>query len=79
MAHLLKDLQNPGLSVEILKEHPEFLAFELDNDLSIREEQQEVALAILSDSEGIEGNRLLQMNMGGGKTSVITPLVLAAI
>ena len=55
--------------------HPEFLAFEIDADLSIRESQAEVALAILSESEG---NRLLQLIMGGGKTAVIAPLVLAA-
>ncbi|CAD7943080.1 unnamed protein product, partial [Amoebophrya sp. A25] len=56
-------------------EWPEFLAYELDCDMAIRENQAEVALAIMSETEG---NRLLQLIMGGGKTAVITPLVLTA-
>ncbi|CAD7923999.1 unnamed protein product [Amoebophrya sp. A120] len=57
------------------KDYPEFLAYEIDADISIWESQAEVALAILSEAEG---NRLLQLIMGGGKTAVIAPLVLCA-
>ena len=44
-------------------EYPEFLAFEIDNDLCIRDVQAQVAFEILRTDKN---NRLLQLNMGGG-------------
>ncbi|CAD7925579.1 unnamed protein product [Amoebophrya sp. A120] len=55
-------------------EYPEFLAFELDSDLLIWRSQAEVAQEFLTATS----NRLLQQNMGEGKTAVTLPLVLAA-
>jgi len=72
--HLFNDLRNPGCGGWKPKEYPEFLAFEIDNDMCIREIQAKVAFEILDDRKG---NRLLQLNMGDGKTAVIMPLVLA--
>jgi len=73
-----EELMTPNCAGWSPLEYPEFLAFELDSDMAIRETQAEVAKAILSSEEGVNGNRLLQLIMGGGKTAVIAPIVLCA-
>jgi hypothetical protein len=55
-------------------EFPDFLAFEIDNDVTIRAQQAKVAIELLGDKT----NRLLQLNMGEGKTAIIMPIVLCA-
>jgi hypothetical protein len=81
--HLLNDLSNPGSCQSwSALDYPEFLLFEIDNDVCIREIQAKVAFEMLglenecNHQAGTE-NRLLQLNMGGGKTAVIMPIVLA--
>lgn len=61
---LVHDLRSQGCAGWDPTEFPEFVAFELDNFLSIREEQATVAREILRNGLG---NRLLRMNMGCGK------------
>ncbi|KAI9369296.1 hypothetical protein BJX61DRAFT_549716 [Aspergillus egyptiacus] len=53
---------------------PEWLLFEIENDLTIRQAQAVVAAEETNPSSG--GNAVYQMNMGEGKTTVITPLVV---
>lgn len=55
-------------------EFPSWLAFEVENNLCIRETQAQVAKELVHGST----NRLLQLNMGEGKTAVIVPIVVAA-
>ena len=71
---LQMELENDGCNEWNPEHYPEFLAFEVDNDVTIRSIQAQVAQEILSNKHG---NRLLQLNMGGGKTSVIMPIVLS--
>jgi hypothetical protein len=70
---LSSELVNPGCDGWTPIEDPEFIAFELDNDVTIRGPQAKVAKEMLDKKEG---NRLLQLNMGCGKTAVIMPLLL---
>ncbi|KAF2838260.1 hypothetical protein M501DRAFT_1017279 [Patellaria atrata CBS 101060] len=58
-------------------ERPDWLLLELDANLLIREDQVIVALATIAPSSG--SNAVLQMNMGQGKTSMIIPMVAAAL
>ena len=51
--------------------YPEILAFEIDNDVNVRGIQADVTFAMLEND-----NRLVQLNMGDGKTHIIMPLVL---
>ncbi|KAI1817158.1 hypothetical protein GGS20DRAFT_582854 [Poronia punctata] len=57
-------------------EVPDWLLLEIDSDILIRAEQVIVAKAMIN-SEG--GNRVLQLNMGRGKTSCIIPMVEAVL
>jgi hypothetical protein len=85
--HLLSDLSNPFSSSNPgsneswdAYEYPEFLLFEIDNDVGIRDAQAKVAFEILEENDSNASNtnnRLMQLNMGEGKTAVIMPLVLA--
>ncbi|VEU35420.1 unnamed protein product [Pseudo-nitzschia multistriata] len=85
--HLLSDLSirfmrsNPGLNESWdAYDHPEFLIFEIDNDVGIRDTQARVAFEILEGKRSDTlntSNRLIQLNMGEGKTAVIMPIVLA--
>ncbi|CAD7948771.1 unnamed protein product, partial [Amoebophrya sp. A25] len=71
---LVAELENPGSRGWDADEWPEFLCFECDNNMCIRETQAEIALELLQSTE----NRLMQFNMGEGKTKVIMPIMLAA-
>eukprot|EP00854_Cymbomonas_tetramitiformis_P006373 gene6373-7637_t len=75
-AHQLRrELASNGCEGWGALEFPEFLLFEVDNDVCIRRAQAEVARNLLRcDAE----NQVLQLNMGEGKTAVIMPIVLAA-
>ncbi|KAH8434444.1 DUF3638 and DUF3645 domain-containing protein [Aspergillus melleus] len=59
------------------KTHPDWLLFEIQNKLTIREAQVKVAMQEIDPDTS--GNAVLQLNMGEGKTSVITPLVVLAL
>jgi hypothetical protein len=52
-------------------EIPEWLLFEIESNLTIRARQAGVAHKMIEDQE----NTVLQLNMGEGKTTVITPLI----
>ncbi|KAL8690761.1 MAG: hypothetical protein Q9218_003865 [Villophora microphyllina] len=60
------------------KDHIDWLLLEIDFDLIIREDQVQVARAMIA-SPGTMSNFVLQMNMGQGKSSVIIPMVAAAL
>lgn len=57
--------------------YPDWLLLEIDSNIQIREDQVTVALEMISPSSGT--NSVLQMNMGQGKTSVITPMVACVL
>ncbi|CAE7560992.1 unnamed protein product [Symbiodinium sp. CCMP2592] len=79
-AWLARELQpsSTGSSNWEPEEHPEWLLFEIDNDVCIREEQVLVAQKMMSGGSEAD-NCLVQLNMGEGKTSVIVPLLIAAL
>ncbi|KAE8372270.1 hypothetical protein BDV26DRAFT_274461 [Aspergillus bertholletiae] len=56
---------------------PDWILLEIDSNMQIRQEQVTVALEMVSPASG--SNTALQMNMGQGKTSVIMPMVAAAL
>ncbi|OGM50946.1 hypothetical protein ABOM_000731 [Aspergillus bombycis] len=56
---------------------PDWVLLEIDSNIQIRQEQVTVALEMVSPASG--SNTVLQMNMGQGKTSVIMPMVAAAL
>ncbi|PYI01554.1 hypothetical protein BO78DRAFT_423452 [Aspergillus sclerotiicarbonarius CBS 121057] len=56
---------------------PEWLLLEIENNITIRARQAEVAERIINP--GSSGNSVLQLNMGEGKTTVITPMVAVVL
>ena len=54
---------------------PDWLLFELENNLRIRRVQAQIAEEMINPRGG--KNLLLQLNMGEGKSSVITPIIAA--
>ncbi|KLU92347.1 hypothetical protein MAPG_11293 [Magnaporthiopsis poae ATCC 64411] len=71
------ELNNPGHQSWSPNEYADWLLLEIDGDLLIRPDQVDVARAIIAPASG--QNSVLQMNMGKGKTSVIVPMVVAAL
>jgi len=65
----VRELDNERAAAASPSRHPAWLLFELEQDLSIRAVQVQLALEMLS--KGDEVNRCLQLNMGECKTSVI--------
>ncbi|KAK0198062.1 hypothetical protein F5146DRAFT_1018044 [Armillaria mellea] len=63
-----KDMSNN----EVTAIHPEWLLLQVDNNFISRSIQTSVAHEIISPS--VEGNCVLQLNMGEGKSSVIVPM-----
>ncbi|KAF2420579.1 hypothetical protein EJ08DRAFT_25307 [Tothia fuscella] len=72
-----EELRNIGHSNWSPAQYPDWLLLELENDILIRPDQVEVALATIHPSSA--SNSLLQMNMGRGKTSCIIPMVAAVL
>ncbi|KAL8728585.1 MAG: hypothetical protein Q9166_005318 [cf. Caloplaca sp. 2 TL-2023] len=60
------------------EDHIDWLLLEIDFDLIIREDQLQVAQAMLASPSTIS-NFVLQMKMGQGKSSVIIPMVATAL
>ncbi|KAK2801761.1 hypothetical protein FQN51_005126 [Onygenales sp. PD_10] len=58
-------------------QYPDWLLFEIEANILIRDDQVDVALATISPTSG--SNSVLQMNMGQGKTSCIIPMVAAVL
>lgn len=74
---LQDELRNPGhRNWEPLK-CTDWLLLELDSDILIREEQVQVAQAIIAPES--RENTVLQLNMGAGKTSCVVPMAIAML
>ena len=74
---LLNELKNPGHQSWDTAQYPDWLLLEVENNLLIRPAQAEIALEMISPSSG--ANSAFQLNMGEGKSSVIVPIVAAAL
>ena len=57
-------------------EFPQWVLFEIENDLLIRPTQATIAKAMINPRDfGARHNAVMQLNMGEGKSSVIVPIV----
>jgi hypothetical protein len=74
---LLNELNNPGHINWDPYDHPEHLLMEIESGIMIREVQQQIASEMQSPS--CDSNAVMQLNMGEGKSTVITPMVAAAL
>lgn len=74
---LIRELQNPGHVNWNPHEFPESLLLEIENGILIRDVQEEIAQQMRNLSPG--ENAVMQLNMGEGKSSVIVPIVAAAL
>lgn len=59
-----------------IKDHPEFLVFEFLSGLSIRQQQVDLLIKLLECKDERYINRVIQLIMGGGKTSVMAVILL---
>jgi len=77
--HMVKQelANNGGHTVWKPEDHPDWLLLEIENNLSIRSQQYDVAMQMMSPSSG--SNAIVQLNMEQGKTSVITPMICAEL
>lgn len=57
--------------------YPDWLLFEIENNLTVRKTQTDVTFSIISPK--LQSNSVMQLNMGEGKTSVITPLAASVL
>lgn len=77
MSDLIRELKTPAPhasnSMGILEPNPEKLLLEIDSDVLVRQQQEEIAAVMQCPPD--DGNSVLQLNMGEGKSSVIIPLV----
>ncbi|KAJ5124142.1 uncharacterized protein N7515_007967 [Penicillium bovifimosum] len=69
-----KEAENPGYEGWEPSAHPTWLLLELEQNITIRKRQVEVAGQIIQPD--CDGNALLQLNMGEGKTTVITGMTV---
>ena len=76
-SELLSELGNPGHQGWDPIHYPDWLLLEIENNILIRQVQAQIAQEITSPSSG--ANSILQLNMGEGKSSVIVPIVAAAL
>ena len=74
---LLSELANPGRQGWDPVHDTDWLLFEIENNILIRQVQAQIAQEMMSPSSG--ANLILQLNMGEGKSSVIVPIVAAAL
>lgn len=74
---LINELRNTGHTNWSPHKHPEYLLMEIESGIMIREVQQQIASEMLDPSSG--GNAVMQLNMGEGKSTVIIPMVAAAL
>ncbi|KAF8464895.1 hypothetical protein BDZ91DRAFT_795394 [Kalaharituber pfeilii] len=72
-----KEWENKGRDGWNPLEYPEWLLFEIENDILIRPVQAQIAAEMLSPHSG--ENTVMQLNMGEGKSSVIVPIIAAAL
>lgn len=74
---LIRELQNPGHVNWNPHQFPESLLLEIENGILIRGVQEDIAQQMRNLSPG--ENAVMQLNMGEGKSSVIVPIVAAAL
>ncbi|KAI8634298.1 hypothetical protein F5Y19DRAFT_487754 [Xylariaceae sp. FL1651] len=74
---LHEELRNPGHENWDPLQYSDWLLLEIDCNILIRQQQVDVAKAIISPRSRI--NSVLQMNMGQGKTSCIVPMAIASL
>ena len=74
---MIDELQNVGHSNWDPLEYPESLLLEVESGITIREAQERIAAKMRSPPSG--HNAVMQLNMGEGKSSVIAPMVAAAL
>ncbi|KAI8930715.1 hypothetical protein NX059_012324 [Plenodomus lindquistii] len=75
-AELAEQLQLKGHSNWDVSKFPETLLLEAENGILIREVQEVIAAEMRSPTDK---NAVMQLNMGSGKSSVILPMVAAAL
>ncbi|KAL8784896.1 MAG: hypothetical protein Q9213_003709 [Squamulea squamosa] len=75
--NFFREIENPGRTNWSAPEMPDWLLMEIDGDFLIRPTQVRVALEMINPSSS--SNTLMQLNMGEGKSSVITPLIAATL
>lgn len=72
-----KESENTGWQGWSAMDDPDWLLLEIENNITIREEQAIVAHEMIDPHS--QSNVVLQLNMGEGKTSVITPMVASKL
>ena len=77
ITELRSELCNPGRQGWDAVTHPDWLLLEIENNLCIRNVQAQIAQEMIAPSSG--ANSVMQLNMGEGKSSVIVPIVAAAL
>ncbi|PQE07113.1 p-loop containing nucleoside triphosphate hydrolase protein [Rutstroemia sp. NJR-2017a BVV2] len=74
---LSSEVANPGHRDWDPLRYPEWLLVEVENHILIRPDQAQISRDMMSPS--LEKNSVMQLNMGLGKSSVIVPIVAAAL
>ncbi|KAG9310853.1 hypothetical protein JVU11DRAFT_8708 [Chiua virens] len=74
---LRSELQNEGCDGWDARAHPDWLLIQLQGNFFVRRVQAEVANEMILPRSG--ENTAMQLNMGEGKSSVIVPIVVAAL
>ncbi|EGP88529.1 uncharacterized protein MYCGRDRAFT_85558 [Zymoseptoria tritici IPO323] len=73
---LVTELQNPGHTNWNPFDYPESLLLEVESGITIREVQEQIAKEMRVPTGK---NAVMQLNMGEGKSSIIVPMVAAAL
>ncbi|KAL7275320.1 hypothetical protein RUND412_001745 [Rhizina undulata] len=76
-AEFNKELQNTGRQGWDVMTYPDWLLIEIEHNFLIRPVQANIASRMISPTSG--KNTVMQLNMGEGKSSVIVPIVSAAL
>lgn len=74
---LVNELRNPGHQNWDPSKHPESLLMEVESGFLVRPVQAQVAAQMQNPPD--DNNAVMQLNMGEGKSSVIVPIVAAAL
>ncbi|PHH90086.1 hypothetical protein CDD83_4568 [Cordyceps sp. RAO-2017] len=74
---LLRELENKGRQGWDPSEFPEWLLLECESEIMVRDVQNQIAKQMIGPPGG--QNAVMQLNMGEGKSSVIIPIVAAAL
>ncbi|KAK2038276.1 hypothetical protein LZ31DRAFT_479197 [Colletotrichum somersetense] len=76
-AMLFNELRNPGHTNWQPLDHPDTLLLEVESGIMVREVQESIAKQMREPPSA--KNTVMQLNMGEGKSSVIVPIVAAAL